>query len=283
MKIELRSLNYIYGANTPFEHAAVRDIDLTIGAGERIALIGHTGSGKSTLIRHLNGLLRPVSGAVLHDGKDIFADKQALKEARFKVGVVFQYPEYQLFEETVYKDIAFGPRNMGLPEETIGERVRESMERVGLSEALCEVSPFELSGGQKRRVAIAGVLAMRPELLVLDEPTAGLDPGGCREIMRAVCDYAAEGRSVLFVSHSMADAADYAERILVMNDSRLIMDGSVSEVFSRAEELKKTGLSVPQITEVFLRLKEMGYDVPTDVYTVKHAASEILRIKGGAR
>lgn len=283
MTLELRDLNYIYSLETPYEHAAVTDVELRIGEGEFIGLIGHTGSGKSTLIRHFNGLLKPTSGQVLIDGKDIFADKATLRAARFAVGMVFQYPEYQLFEETVYQDVAFGPKNMGLEQPEIDRRVRESLAMVGLDEAVYEKSPFALSGGQKRRVAIAGVIAMQPKLLVLDEPAAGLDPRGKREIMTYIRNYAAAGNSVLFISHSMSDVARYAKRVLVMNDSRLVMDGTVDEVFGRADELHAMGLTVPQLTEVFLKLREKGFAVPTDVYTADRAAAEVLRMRGGER
>ena len=283
MKLELKDLSYVYSPETPYEHAAVTDINVSIGEGEFIGLIGHTGSGKSTLIRHFNGLLRPASGQVLIDGKDIFADKATLKAARFAVGMVFQYPEYQLFEETVYQDVAFGPKNMGLDKDEIDRRVRESLTMVGLDESVYEKSPFALSGGQKRRVAIAGVIAMRPKLLVLDEPAAGLDPRGKREIMTYIQSYAAAGNSVLIIPHSMSDVARYAKRVLVMNDSRLVMDGSVNEVFGRADELHAMGLTVPQMTEVFLKLREKGFAVPIDVYTADRAAAALLAYIGGER
>ena len=279
--IELRNLSHVYGAGTPFEKTAVRDVNLTIGGNEFIGLIGHTGSGKSTLIRHFNGLLKPTSGAVPVNGEDIAASKDALRRSRFTVGLVFQYPEYQLFEETVYKDVSYGPKNMLLSEQEIDSRVRESLAFVGLGEDVYEKSPLELSGGQKRRVAIAGVLAMRPSLLVLDEPTAGLDPRGRREIMKYVRDYASDGRSVLFVSHSMTDVARYASRVLVMCDARVVMDGTVPEVFSRAPELKAMGLAVPQITDIFIRLREKGYDVDTAVFTSEQAAKQLRRLRGG--
>ena len=278
--IELRNLSHVYGAGTPFEKTAVRDVNLTIGGNEFIGLIGHTGSGKSTLIRHFNGLLKPTSGAVLVNGEDIAASKDALRRSRFTVGLVFQYPEYQLFEETVYKDVSYGPKNMLLSEQEIDSRVRESLAFVGLGEDVYEKSPLELSGGQKRRVAIAGVLAMRPSLLVLDEPTAGLDPRGRREIMKYVRDYASDGRSVLFVSHSMTDVARYASRVLVMCDARVVMDGTVPEVFSRAPELKAMGLAVPQITDIFIRLREKGYE-DTAVFTSEQAAKQLRRLRGG--
>lgn len=279
--LELKNLSHVYGARTPFEKTAIRDVNLKIGADEFIGLIGHTGSGKSTLIRHFNGLLKPTSGTVLVNGEDIGASKDALRRARFSVGLVFQYPEYQLFEETVYKDVSYGPKNMLLSEQEIDSRVRESLSFVGLGEDVYEKSPLELSGGQKRRVAIAGVLAMRPSLLVLDEPTAGLDPRGRREIMKYVREYASNGRSVLCVSHSMTDVARYASRVLVMNDARVVMDGTVPEVFSHAPELKAMGLNVPQITDIFIRLKEKGYDVDTAVFSYEQAAKQLRRLRGG--
>lgn len=283
MNLEVKNLFHIYSEKTPFERVALNDISLSIGSGEFIGLIGHTGSGKSTLIQHFNGLNKPSSGQVLIDGQDIFADKKRLFETRFKVGIVFQYPEYQLFEETVYKDIAFGPKNMKLSSEEIDRRVKESIKLVGLKESVLEKSPFELSGGQKRRVAIAGVLAMEPKLLILDEPTAGLDPKGSSEIMGYISEYVNEERSVLFVSHSMSDVAKYAKRVLVMNDSRLVMDGSVPEIFSRADELKSMGLDVPQVTEIFSRLRSLGFELPADVYTSKYALERILEYKGVAK
>ncbi len=279
MKLQVKNLSHVYSKKTPFERVALNDINLEIGSGEFIGLIGHTGSGKSTLIQHFNGLNQPSSGQVLIDGQDIFSDKKLLYNSRFRVGIVFQYPEYQLFEETVYKDISFGPKNMGLSSEEIDRRVKESIGLVGLKEDILEKSPFELSGGQKRRVAIAGVLAMEPELLILDEPTAGLDPKGASEIMGYISEYVSEDRSVLFVSHSMADVAKYAKRVLVMNDSRLVMDGTVPEIFSKAQYLKEIGLNVPQVTEIFLRLKELGFDLPQDVYTVKYALERIQEFK----
>lgn len=280
MKLEASHLSYTYSPGTPFEQKAVRDVSLTIREGEFIALIGHTGSGKSTLIRHFNGLLRPASGDVLLDGESIFRDKKSLRAARFAVGLVFQYPEYQLFEETVEKDIAFGPKNMGLSADEIHSRVCESLRLCGLDESFLSKSPFDLSGGQKRRVALAGVLAMRPRLLILDEPAAGLDPQGSREIMRYIRAYAARGNSVLFVSHDMSDAAAYAERVLVMDRGSLALDGPPAEVFSQAERLRALGLALPPMTELFLRLREKGYDLPAAVFTPEAAAEEILRRMG---
>lgn len=280
MKLEASHLSYTYSPGTPFEQKAVRDVSLTIREGEFVALIGHTGSGKSTLIRHFNGLLRPASGDVLLDGESIFRDKKTLHAARFAVGLVFQYPEYQLFEETVEKDIAFGPKNMGLSADEIHSRVCESLRLCGLDESFLSKSPFDLSGGQKRRVALAGVLAMRPRLLILDEPAAGLDPQGSREIMRYIRAYAARGNSVLFVSHDMSDAAAYAERVLVMDRGSLALDGPPAEVFSQAERLRALGLALPPMTELFLRLREKGYDLPAAVFTPEAAAEEILRRMG---
>lgn len=280
MKLEASHLSYTYSPGTPFEQKAVRDVSLTIREGEFIALIGHTGSGKSTLIRHFNGLLHPTGGDVLLDGESIFRDKKSLRAARFAVGLVFQYPEYQLFEETVEKDIAFGPKNMGLSADEIHSRVCESLRLCGLDESFLSKSPFDLSGGQKRRVALAGVLAMRPRLLILDEPAAGLDPQGSREIMRYIRTYAARGNSVLFVSHDMSDAAAYAERVLVMDRGSLALDGPPAEVFSQAERLRALGLALPPMTELFLRLREKGYDLPAAVFTPEAAAEEILRRMG---
>lgn len=282
MLLEIKDLSYRYSVGTPFEHKALDDINLTIDENEFIGLIGQTGSGKSTLIKHFNGLIKPASGQVLIDGKNIFESKAFLRNARFTVGVVFQYPEYQLFEETVYKDIAFGPKNMKLDEKEIDRRVLESVALVGLNESVLDKSPFELSGGQKRRVAIAGVIAMQPRLLVLDEPTAGLDPRGKREVMDYIRQYALqEGHSVLFVSHSMTDVARYAQRVIVMNESKIVIDGTVAQVFAHAQELKSMGLSVPQITDVFIKLKEKGYNVRTDIFTVKQAATELAALRGG--
>ncbi len=281
MKLELKDLSYTYGEGPPYVHTAVEDVNLTIDDGEFIGLIGHTGSGKSTLIRHFNGLLRPGKGQVLIDGRDIFSDKQTLRAARFSVGLVFQYPEYQLFEETVYKDVAFGPKNMKLDEDEIDRRVCESLSMMGVGGELNHICPFELSGGQIRRAAIAGVIAMRPKLLILDEPTAGLDPQGKRELMAYIKEYAGNGNSVLFISHSMTDVAKYARRVLVMSDSRLVYDGTVEEVFSHAHELWGMGLSVPQITEVFIRLRDKGYPVRPGVFTAGAAARELKRVMGG--
>lgn len=279
--LEVRNLNHIYSAGTPFEHQALENISFSVEKGEFIGIIGHTGSGKSTLMQHLNGLLKPTSGDVLLDGKSIWADKATTRQSRFRVGLVFQYPEYQLFEETVYKDIAFGPKNMGLKGDEVDRRVREAARLVGLTEKQLEVSPFDLSGGQKRRVAIAGVIAMEPEVLILDEPTAGLDPVGREAILANIEDYRAEkNATIMMVSHSMNDVARLTDRLLVMNGSRLAMDGTPMEVFSRAQELLDMGLDIPALTRVFLRLKQMGLPV-NQVYTMEQAVAEMLRLKGG--
>ena len=278
--LEIQNLSHIYSPDTPFEHAALSDVSLTIGRGEFVGLIGHTGSGKSTLVQHMNGLLKPTSGHVLFDGRDIWEDPKFTRQIRFRVGLVFQYPEYQLFEETCYKDIAFGPRNMGLDEAEIDRRVHEAADFVGLDEALLQRSPFELSGGQKRRVAVAGVMAMKPRILVLDEPAAGLDPEGRDEILSEVKEYHKKtGTTVLLVSHSMEDIAKYADRVLVMSNKKIAMYDTVENVFARAPELLALGLSVPQVTKIFLKLLEMGVDVPADVYTVPYAVKMILEAK----
>ena len=279
--LQVKNLTYIYSIGTPFEHKALDDVSFSLNPGEFVGIIGHTGSGKSTLMQHLNGLLKPTSGEVLLGGQDIWSDKKLTRQARFRVGLVFQYPEYQLFEETVYKDIAFGPTNMGLSKEEIDRRVREAAGFVGLTEAHLSVSPFDLSGGQKRRVAIAGVIAMEPEILILDEPTAGLDPIGRAEILGNIQAYRqAKNAAVLMVSHSMEDVARLTDRLLVMNGSRLAMDAPPEQVFERVEELLAMGLSIPQVTQVFLRLREMGVDVK-NVYTLEQAAEELLRLKEG--
>ena len=281
--LEVKNLTYIYSAGTPFEHKALDDISFSVERGEFIGIIGHTGSGKSTLMQQLNGLLKPTSGTVLLDGQDIWSDKKLTRQARFRVGLVFQYPEYQLFEETVYKDIAFGPKNMGLSPEEIDRRVREAAGFVGLTEQQLEVSPFDLSGGQKRRVAIAGVIAMEPEVLILDEPTAGLDPVGRSEILGNIQSYRkAKNATIMMVSHSMEDVARLTDRLLVMNGSKLAMDAPPAQVFTHAEELTQMGLNIPQVTQVFLELKKLGLDVK-NVYTIDQAAAEIRRLKEGNR
>ena len=280
--LEVSTLNYIYSVGTPFEHKALDNISFSVERGEFIGIIGHTGSGKSTLMQQLNGLLKPTSGQVLLDGEDIWSDKKLTRQARFRVGLVFQYPEYQLFEETVYRDIAFGPKNMGLDEKEVDRRVREAAGFVGLTPEQLEVSPFDLSGGQKRRVAIAGVIAMEPEVLILDEPTAGLDPVGRAEILGNIEAYRrARNATIMMVSHSMEDVARLTDRLLVMNGSKLAMDAAPAQVFSHAEELVQMGLNIPQVTQVFLNLKKLGLDV-ANVYTIEQAVAEIKRLRGGA-
>ena len=279
--LEVKNLHYVYSAGTPFEHIALNDISFGVERGEFVGIIGHTGSGKSTLIQHLNGLLKPTSGSILLEGKDIWSDKALTRQSRFRVGLVFQYPEYQLFEETVYKDIAFGPKNMGLKGEEIDRRVREAAGFVGITEEQLQVSPFELSGGQKRRVAIAGVIAMEPEVLILDEPAAGLDPEGREEILRNIEAYRkSKDATIIMVSHSMTDVARLADRILVLNGANLAMDGTPEQVFEQAEYLEQMGLDIPPITRVFLKLREMGLDVPR-VYTVEQAVRVLFQLKGG--
>ena len=281
--LEVKDLNYIYSIGTPFEHKALDNVSFAVNRGEFIGIIGHTGSGKSTLMQQMNGLLKPTSGKVLLDGQDIWSDRKLPRQARFRVGLVFQYPEYQLFEETCYKDIAFGPKNMGLKPEEIDRRVREAAASVGLREDQLEMSPFDLSGGQKRRVAIAGVLAMEPEVLILDEPTAGLDPAGREEILGHIEHYRqSHNATIMMVSHSMDDVARLTDRLLVMNGSHLAMDGTPAEVFQRAEELLEMGLNIPQVTRVFLELKKMGAPVEP-VYTIEQAVAAIKKLKGGNR
>ena len=278
--LQVKNLQHIYSAGTPFRHTALEDVSFQVERGEFIAVIGHTGSGKSTRIQHLNGLLKPTSGEILLDGQNIWANKKATRAARFRVGLVFQYPEYQLFEETVYKDIAFGPKNMGLSDEEIDRRVLEAAEFVGITRDQLYVSPFDLSGGQKRRVAIAGVIAMEPEILILDEPTAGLDPEGREEILANIQNYRkAKNAAVIMISHSMNDVARLTDRILVMNGAHLAMDAAPTEVFSRAEELVAMGLDIPEITSIFLHLRRLGLDVEP-VYTIEQAVSVLTRMKG---
>ena len=283
--IQTEKLNYVYSKGTPFEHAALVDVDFAAYPGEYLGIIGHTGSGKSTLIQHLNGLLKPTSGRVLVEGVDIWSSKKATREARFRVGLVFQYPEYQLFEETVYKDIAFGPKNMGLSQDEVDRRVRQAAYFVGLRDDQLEKSPFDMSGGQKRRVAIAGVIAMEPSVLILDEPTAGLDPVGVEQILGNIRAYhEAKNATIIVVSHSMEDMARTADRIVVVNDGRLPLDGTPREVFSHSQELETMGLGVPGITKVLERLRELGADVDPTVFTVagaKAAVLDALRRKGG--
>ena len=281
--LEVKNLSYIYSIGTPFEHKALDSVSFQIFPGEFIGIIGHTGSGKSTLMQQLNGLLKPTSGSVLLDGQDIWSDKKLTRQTRFRVGLVFQYPEYQLFEETVYKDIAFGPKNMGLSGEEIDRRVREAAGFVGLTEDQLEASPFDLSGGQKRRVAIAGVIAMEPEVLILDEPTAGLDPAGRADILGNIESYRhAKNAAIIMVSHSMEDVARLTDRLFVLSDAHLIMDAVPGEVFSRAQELVDIGLSIPQITQVFLALRSRGINVE-NVYTMEQAIDVLEAIRGGGK
>ncbi len=276
--LETQELTYTYSAGTPFEKTAVDHVSLKIEEGQMVGVMGHTGSGKSTLIQHFNGLLQPTSGKVLLDGKDIWADKNKIRDVRFQVGLVFQYPEYQIFEETVFKDIAFGPKNMGLDEAEIKRRVLETAHDIGLSETLMERSPFELSGGQKRRVAIAGVMAMEPKVLILDEPTAGLDPAGRDKILEHIKAYHQRTKNtILIVSHSMEDIATFADKILVMNKAKLFCYDDTVNVFARAEEISEIGLDVPQITRVFGELKRRGLDFGKEVYTVGYARDLLLR------
>ncbi|MBQ9375569.1 MAG: energy-coupling factor transporter ATPase [Ruminococcus sp.] len=275
--IKTENLSYVYGEGTPFRKIAVDNVNIEIEEGEFVGVIGHTGSGKSTLIQHFNGLLRPTSGKVFVDGEELWKDKSKLRALRFKVGLVFQYPEYQLFEETVYKDIAFGPTNMGLSRDEIDRRVRETARMVGLSPSLLEKSPFDLSGGQKRRVAIAGVMAMEPKVLILDEPASGLDPKGREQILGLIRDYHKTTRNtILLISHSMEDVAKHSSKILVMNNAQVFCYDTPQRVFHRANELEQMGLAVPQITRVFNRLKARGISIDEDVYTVDFGRKLLL-------
>ena len=280
--LETQQLTYTYSIGTPFEKTAVDHVDLKIEEGEMIGVMGHTGSGKSTLIQHFNGLLAPTSGKVLLDGRDIWADKKKIRDVRFQVGLVFQYPEYQIFEETVYKDIAFGPKNMGLDDKEIKRRVLDTAHDIGLKEELLNRSPFDLSGGQKRRVAIAGVMAMEPKVLILDEPTAGLDPAGRDKILSHIKAYHQRTKNtILIVSHSMEDIAGFADKILVMNKAKLFCYDETEKVFGRAEEIAQIGLDVPQITRVFTELKKQGLDFGKEVYTVGYARDLLIKYLQG--
>ena len=279
--LSVRGLTYIYGQGTTREIKAINNCSFEIEQGEIIGIIGHTGSGKSTLIQHLNGLLKPNDGHVLINGQDIWESKESVRKSRFTVGLCFQYPEHQIFEETVYKDISFGPKNMKLSDEEIDKRVRESVSYVGLDESYFQKSPFDLSGGEKRRVAIAGVMAMKPEILVLDEPTAGLDPRGRDTLFKMIKSYKEKtGKTVIIVSHSMEDIAKMANKVLVMNKGEVVMYDTVENVFSRGNELIEIGLNVPQITKLFMKFKENGYDVNPAVFTIEQAKKEILRLRG---
>ena len=275
--IETKNLTYTYGAGTPFSKTAIEDVNIAIKKGEFIGLIGHTGSGKSTLIQQLNGLLRPTSGTVLLNGKDIWEKKKEIRKVRFQVGMVFQYPEYQLFEDTVIKDIGFGPRNMGLSQDEVNQRVMQAVDFVGLDHALLEKSPFDLSGGEKRRAAIAGVIAMDPDVLVLDEPTAGLDPQGRDHLLSQIKAYHKQRQNtVILVSHSREDLARVADRVLVMNESKVFLFDETAKVFSHAKELEQIGLRVPQVTKIMMKLHENGYPVDPAVFTLEQAVKEIL-------
>lgn len=277
--LETKNLSYVYSDGTPFRVTAINNVNISIEKGEFVGIIGHTGSGKSTLVQHLNGLLTPSSGEVLLDGKNINESKITRRQARFKVGLCFQYPEYQLFESTVYKDISFGPKNMELSEDEIDNRVKKAADFVGLKPDMLKKSPFDLSGGEKRRVAIAGVMAMEPEILILDEPSAGLDPRGRDMIAEMISSYRkTTGSTVIIVSHSMEDVAKSADKVLVMNKSEVEMFGTVNEVFSKVERLADIGLNVPQLTQIFLNLKHNGMSVRTDIYTIKNAEAELLRL-----
>lgn len=275
------NLNYLYNVGTPFETAAIENINFSADKSEIIGIIGHTGSGKSTLIQHFNGLLEPTSGKIFVNSNDIWSkeNRKQIRNVRFAVGLCFQYPEYQIFEETIFKEIAYGPTQMGLADDEIKKRVYESMDFVGISRELESKSPFDLSGGQKRRVAIASIIAMKPQVLILDEPCAGLDPKGRQVILNLVRDYQRkEGNTVIFVSHSMEDVAAVADRVLVLNKGKIAMDGSVNAVYSRGKELKEIGLNVPEVTDIFLRLHDMGIDCKTDIYTIEQAVNEYNRL-----
>lgn len=279
------NLEYLYSVGTPFETAAISGVNFSAETGDLIGIIGHTGSGKSTLIQHFNGLLQPHGGKVFVDGKDIWSkeNKKNIRQVRFAVGLCFQYPEYQIFEESVYKEIAFGPKQMGLDSEEIDRRVRSSAEFVGLSDDIMDKSPFDLSGGQKRRVAIASIIAMEPKVLVLDEPCAGLDPKGRKIILRLIREYQHKmGNAVILVSHSMEDVAQICNKVLVMNNGKVAMYGTVDEVYSHGDELKAMGLNVPEITDIFLKLRALGIDCRTNIYTVEQGVNEIKRLFGGA-
>ena len=280
--LEIKNLTHTYGIGTPFRRSAVEDVSFAVEQGEFLGIIGHTGSGKSTLIQHLNGLLRPTSGQVLLDGRDIWAEPKKIRDVRFQVGLVFQYPEYQLFEETVYRDISFGPRNQGKTGDALDRAVREAARLVGLRDGQLDRSPFELSGGQKRRAALAGVLAMEPKVLVLDEPTAGLDPAGRDDLMANIREYHRnKGTTIILVSHNMDEIARNADRILVLKSAHVLMSGAPAEVFARAEELLSAGLDVPQITRVAMALRERGVDIDPAVYTGEALEQQLLALGGG--
>jgi energy-coupling factor transport system ATP-binding protein len=282
--LQVKNLTHTYGGNTPFINDAVSDVSFTVESGEIIGIIGHTGSGKSTLVSHLNGLLKPSDGTILIENEDIWEKPKEIRKIRSKVGLVFQYPEYQLFEETVFADIAFGPKNMGLKGEELENRVNEICEIIGIKQEYLEKSPFDLSGGEKRRVAIAGVMAMRPQIIIFDEPIAGLDPKGRQDIMKIIANYRkATGATVIIISHSMEDMAMFTDKLLVMAGGRLVMFDKTENVFKNAEKLREIGLNVPIVTRVFYALKEKGIDVPLDVFTVEKAVEVIKNIKAGDR
>lgn len=280
--LETQNLTYVYGEGTPFKITALDNVNIDIPKGEFVAIIGHTGSGKSTLVQHLNGLLKPTGGKIFLDGDNIWQSKSKIFDTRFRVGLCFQYPEYQLFEESVYKDIAFGPTNMGLSKAEIDERVRNAAKYVGIPDDMLSKSPFDLSGGEKRRVAIAGVISMEPEILILDEPTSGLDPMGREHILALIKNYREKtGKTVIIVSHSMDDVARFATKVIVMNSSKVEMSGTVDEVFEKASRLHEIGLSVPQITEIFIKLREKGYPVSEKIYTVEQGYLELKKLFEG--
>ena len=280
--LETQNLTYVYGEGTPFKITALDNVNIDIPKGEFVAIIGHTGSGKSTLVQHLNGLLKTTGGKIFLDGDNIWQSKSKIFDTRFRVGLCFQYPEYQLFEETVYKDIAFGPTNMGLSKAEIDERVRNAAKYVGIPDDMLSKSPFDLSGGEKRRVAIAGVISMEPEILILDEPTSGLDPMGREHILALIKNYREKtGKTVIIVSHSMDDVARFATKVIVMNSSKVEMSGTVDEVFEKASRLREIGLSVPQITEIFIKLREKGYLVSEKIYTVEQGYLELKKLFEG--
>jgi len=278
--LEVKGLSHSYGGNTPFVNDAVSNVSFTVEKGEIIGIIGHTGSGKSTLVQHLNGLLKPTDGTILLEDKDIWEKPKEIRKIRREVGLVFQYPEYQLFEETVYEDIAFGPKNLGVSGDELDKCVRDICRLIGVKDEYLEKSPFDLSGGEKRRVAIAGVMAMGPKIIIFDEPTAGLDPRGREEVMKIIKDYrAATGATVIIISHSMEDIASFADRILVMNKGELVMFDTVDKVFGEAERLRSIGLNVPIVTQVFACLREMGLDINGNVFTVEQAVSALKTLK----
>ncbi len=283
--LEVKNLTHTYDGNTPFMNDAVKNVSFSVEKGEILGIIGHTGSGKSTLVQHLNGLLKATSGEVILDGRNIWGDPKKIRSIRSRVGLVFQYPEYQLFEDTVYKDIAFGPKNMGLKDDEIRQRIGEICDLVGISSDYLDKSPFDLSGGEKRRVAIAGVMAMQPEIIVFDEPVAGLDPRGRADVVKMISDYRNKyNATVLIISHNMEDMALIADKLLVMNKGEMVLFDKTENVFKQYDFLKSIGLNVPMVTQVMLALKEMGVDIPDDIFTVDRAVDYLLNIyKGGNR